>query len=244
MSTLVALRAVAITHRGRVRRMNEDAIAVGPWVGQTDMDAPRVFDVLASLVAPAAFVVADGLGGHPAGDVASRLAAERIAGHASMTGLEPAAAARALCIDAHAHLHEHMHVPPGRRTMGATVAGVLAAGDHCAIFNVGDSRVYRVQDGFLHQLTIDDSDPGDHAVDQCLGGTLEHEQVFPHIVEERWLPGRRYLVCSDGLTRPLAVEAIEDALALPAQQAVALLLQMTLDAGAPDNVSIVLVERA
>jgi serine/threonine protein phosphatase PrpC len=244
MSPPVALRAFALTHRGLVRRINEDAIAVAGWIGQTDMEAPQVFDVVASLSAPAAFVVADGLGGHPAGDVASRLAAERIAGHASATGLEPSAAARALCIDAHAHLHEHMDVPPGRRTMGATVAGVLAAGDHCAIFNVGDSRVYRVQDGFLHQLTIDDSDPGDHAVDQCLGGTLEHEHVFPHVVAEQWLPGRRYLVCSDGLTRPLAIDAIEGALTLPGPQAVALLLQMTLDAGAPDNVSIVLVERA
>lgn len=240
---VLRIRAVALTHRGCVRANNQDAIAVGGWIRQTDMTQPAVISLEVPRGRPSAFVVADGLGGHPAGEVASQLVVERIASRVANAGPDPCAAAHTLAIDANQHVYDRMSAPPGRPGMGSTVAGLLVSDGQCAIFNVGDSRVYRLQDGYLHQLSVDDGAPGFHGVLQCLGGAPSFVPVTPHVRAERWLPGRRYLLCSDGLSMLLPLDAIEDALARPVERAVEVLLEAALAAGAPDNVSILLLER-
>jgi serine/threonine protein phosphatase PrpC len=127
----------AATSNGAVRRMNEDCF----------------------LTCPPLFAVADGMGGHAAGDVASALAVETLRTHAQET------MSADLVLGA---LHEANDViveEASRRgdvVMGTTVTGLAVletgGGRHVMVFNVGDSRVYRLRDGQLVQLTVDHSE--------------------------------------------------------------------------------------
>ena len=233
------MEVTAVTHRGKVRDHNEDTIVVDGWTCGDSMDAPRRsthgFE-------PATLVlVADGMGGHVGGREASRRAAQGlvrlIAGGAGPS--EVAAAVRTVNRELFAAAAED----PALRGMGTTVAGIVAAADRTVWFNVGDSRVYSVRQGFLRQLSVDDVPAGGPAggrITQALGGADAFLEIEPHVGTEATRAGRRYLLCSDGLTDALPVEAVERALSDDDGDLVGGLLAGALAAGAPDNVSIVL----
>ena len=233
------LEVTAVTHRGKVRSHNEDTIVVDAWTCGDTMDAPRHsahgFEQ-ATLV-----LVADGMGGHVGGREASRLAAQGlvrlIAGGAGPSDV--AAALRAVNRELFAAAAED----PALRGMGTTVAGIVVMSDRTLWFNVGDSRVYSVRQEFLRQLSVDDVPAGGPAggrITQALGGADAFVEVEPHVGSESTRAGRRYLLCSDGLTDALPLEAIERALPDDDRGLVDTLLDRALAAGAPDNVSIVL----
>ena len=148
---------------------------------------------------------------------------------------------------------------PSLRGMGTTMTAVLVDGDEVAIGHVGDSRAYRLHDGVLEQLTTD------HTVVQMLvqQGILTPEQAVSHPrgnlitnalqgepggarVETTTRPaldGDRYLLCSDGLPDYVPDDAIHDALDEPdPDAALDRLVQLALDAGAPDNVTCVIAD--
>ena len=133
---------------------------------------------------------------------------------------------------------------PALRGMGTTVAGIVAMRDRTVWFNVGDSRVYSVRQGFVRQLSVDDvpawAAAGSGRITQALGGADAYLDIDPHAGSESTRAGRRYLLCSDGLTDALPLETIERALSEDDRGVVDELLERTLAAGAPDNVSIVL----
>lgn len=228
------------THRGQVRDVNEDSVLA---------DAP-------------VFLVADGMGGHEAGDVASRIVVEELTALTGADAVEPDAVRHALaaCDERVRALTGDDGVPLGA---GTTVAGVVAV-EHDGrpfwlVVNVGDSRVYRLADGELRQVSVDHSlvqelvddgvidaasarsHPQRNVITRAVGGAGGFEPDF-------WLlppvPGERLLICSDGLTNELddaAIRAVLDAEADP-QAAVDALLQGALDAGGHDNVSVVVVD--
>ena len=105
------------------------------------------------------------------------------------------------------------------------------------LFNVGDSRVYRLVDGLLGMLTEDDKHE-DGRLTQVLGGELRM-MIEPHIFETD-LSSDVVLVCSDGLTSVLDEDVIAEALWLPLRQAASESLNRTLASGAPDNVTFIL----
>ena len=127
--------------------------------------------------------------------------------------------------------------------MGTTVAGLVVTSDRTIWFNVGDSRVYSVRQEFLRQLSVDDvpawQGAGGHVITQALGGAYEYTEIDPHVGARTNGPGRRYLLCSDGLTDVVPLEAMERAMADDDVSFVGALLDGALAAGAPDNVSIV-----
>ena len=135
MTAPVQLRATAFTHQGAVRADNEDCIALGDWMTSAPMAAPLVLERATG--APLLAVVADGMGGHAAGEVASRIAAERLAALAARAGDEAGLAD--LLRDVNAELFEAMREQPRLRGMGTTVAGVVIAPAGSLVFNVGDS---------------------------------------------------------------------------------------------------------
>ncbi|RMI09314.1 PP2C family protein-serine/threonine phosphatase [Cellulomonas triticagri] len=222
--------------RGRVRALNEDALLAHPPV----------------------FLVADGMGGHEAGDVASRLAVEEFARLAGLTVVDPS--------DLHAcfrHAAQRIRGAFERREGGTTVAGV-ALGEHDGtahwlVFNVGDSRVYRWQDGELAQLTVDHSvvqelvdtgvltreaaeqHPERHVLTRALGTGADPEPDY-------WMlparPGDRILVCSDGVTGELLPAQIAEVLARTATpvEAAAELVRAAVEAGGRDNTTAVVVD--
>jgi serine/threonine protein phosphatase PrpC len=220
------ISVVAMTHRGAVRSHNEDAVAIGPWLCCKDLLRPvsLTFHLGEGDTLPC--LVADGLGGHNAGQLASHLAA-----HSLILDLWGGSAH---------NLAERV------AEMGSTVAGAVLAHDELMVFNVGDSRVYRWQDGFLCQLTTDDvpeSEIRTGLILQSLGGSSEFIDVDPHVVSEKWLAGRRYLICSDGLYEAVPLEAIEAALREPLLAAADSLFEQAMENGAADNLSLILLER-
>lgn len=224
------------TDRGRVRALNEDSLLAHPPV----------------------FLVADGMGGHEAGDVASRLAVEEFARLAGLSVVDPA--------DLHACFRraaQRIRAAFERREGGTTVAGV-AFGEtdgvaHWLVFNVGDSRVYRWADGGLSQLTVDHSvvqelvdsgsltraaaehHPERHVLTRALGTGADPEPDY-------WMlparPGDRLLVCSDGVTGELAPAQLADVLARTpgAGAAAAELVRRAVEAGGRDNATAVVVD--
>jgi serine/threonine protein phosphatase PrpC len=228
----------AFTHRGRVRAQNEDTIVVGDWVSPPDMTEPRIFRTVLS--APLVCAVADGMGGHRAGEVASRLAAQQLsAAGGQLASVDDVAQTLGRINDV---LYQAMAQEPEYAGMGTTIVG-LVLGARAIRFNIGDSRLYRVDAGALAQLSIDDTPPGPRSglITQTLGGVLPPAPVRPHVGEEPLPVPGRFLLCSDGLTDMLVDDDIADCLALGDADAVAQLFDLAMGAGGTDNVSIVVV---
>ena len=238
-TTLPAISAGLATDVGRVRQHNEDS----------------------ALSRGTVFVVADGMGGHAAGEVASRIAVEalvELADHAvvqvrDIVGQVEEANRRIL---ASAARH------PEQTGMGTTVTGLALVSDggsrHWAVFNIGDSRVYRCLDGELSQVTVDHSEvwelverglitpeeahhhPGRNIVTRSLGRD-------PMGVVDTWVfppyPGEVFVICSDGLSNELTREQIEAVLAEHhgAQDAADELVRRAVHAGGRDNVTAIVV---
>src|SRR5579875_366433 len=234
--TIVA-QIAAFTHRGRVRRRNEDTVVVGDWISPPDMAEPRAARF--SLSAPLLCAVADGLGGHRAGEVASRRAAEMFAAAvAELTSTEGVVACLGCINDA---LYRAMADDPARAGMGTTIVGIVLA-TRMVWFNIGDSRLYRFRGGELTQVSIDytTAAPPTGMLTQCLGGAMHGAPVRPHVGGFPAAGGLRLLLCSDGLTDMLEDADIADCLSLPPAEAVAELFDLAMRAGGLDNVSIVL----
>jgi serine/threonine protein phosphatase PrpC len=230
----------AATHAGRVRQKNEDSLLA---------EAP-------------VFVVADGVGGQAAGEVASHLAVRAIgvlAGEAHLT----VEAAMGAVDRANSAIVAAGNVDSSRMGMATTLSGlavVLVAGsEHWLVFNVGDSRVYRQANGELQQLTTDHSEAEmlvrarqitregarhygrRHIVTRALG-------TLPPPVVDSWIfpPGgeERFVICSDGLSTEVDDATITDCLTSnPQPQAASdALVARALAAGGRDNITVIVVD--
>ncbi len=239
-----------LSHTGVVRSHNEDSVAVGPWtLCATATDSPQTFyfPLCDSAVTVA---VADGLGGHPGGDVASSLTAGQLAATGTeLTDEQSVTEALQAC---HTALHDAADADPTLAGMSTTVAGLALTGDSVLVFNVGDSRVYELTDAEPRLLSTDDSPPlapgqrTTHLVTSVLGGATPRDALRPHVTSLPVRPGARYLLCTDGLSDPVppeewaAVTADGDA-EDDDQHAVVELWRAAIRAGGPDNITIALV---
>jgi type VI secretion system protein ImpM len=222
----IAFRSAAASNVGRVRTANQDCFIEHPESGL--------------------WAVADGVGGHRDGDAASRMVCDAFADFVQVGSFEETIAA---AVDRMRAVNEHLVRAAAASLLGdptsSTVVVLLVRGNRCAVLWAGDSRAYRCREGRLVQLTRD------HSVEQAGGGdshaitrAVGAERRFDlEICREEIQPGDRFLLCSDGLTRVVPDgrirAAIETADPLAAVQE---LIQATLEAGAPDNVTALLVE--
>lgn len=232
------LRVAVRTHPGLKREQNEDSYYVGPRL----------------------LVVADGMGGHAAGEVASAITAEHFA-QIDQTALDhdlyiPLTAAIDSSNEA---IAAAVDKDPALAGMGTTATAVLFGDKRIAVANVGDSRAYLYQSdrAALIQLTSDDSfvqmlvDAGEISAEQALHHpyrsvvvkSVNGAQVKPRFTSLVRIYGDRYLVCSDGLTDFVDIADIETAIRIadPAECADRL-IALTLDAGAPDNVTVIVAD--
>jgi serine/threonine protein phosphatase PrpC len=232
------LEVGSATHTGLRRRMNEDSyLATSP-----------------------VFLVADGMGGHEAGEVASALAVEAFAALTGPAVLEPADI-RTAFRSAHTAITSLAH--SGQRRAGTTVSGAaLAENDGHAywlVFNLGDSRTYRLSAGELEQISVDHSvvqelldggeldraaaaiHPGRNVITRALGGGGEYEPDYWLVPVES---GDRLMVCSDGVSGELDDELIARILQTegPAQAAADRLVHEGLLRGGRDNLTAVVVD--
>ncbi len=204
------------TEVGHVRQRNEDALLARPERG--------------------VFAVADGLGGHPAGDVASLTAISSI-DHVPLTGESSEADLRATTQAAHEAVVAAAEEEPGRTGMGTTLVLAVVDGSTVRVLHVGDSRAYLLDDGGLRALTQD------HGVNGYLSQALGLDRaVEPDVVEVQCPAGSRLLLCTDGLTNMVDDPAIEDLLGPgDAQQACDGLVEAALANGGIDNVTVVVL---
>jgi protein phosphatase len=231
------LRAVAASDVGLVRSNNEDALHVGTRL----------------------LVVADGMGGLPAGELASDILIQAMAVVDEMPDSgEPLQDLCAALETANQRIEAAVADDGARDGMGTTVTAVLLAGDRIAALNVGDSRCYLSRGGVLTQLTRDDTyvqalvdqgvlTPADARRHPQRALVTQAVQGGPFRPAGRVLPveeGDRLLLCSDGLSDYVTDEVIGETLrAYPDRQVCAAeLIARTLEAGAPDNVSVIVAD--
>ena len=231
------LRWAAITDQGHVRSNNEDCYYAGDHL----------------------LVVADGMGGMAAGDLASRLAIE------ALSPLDVP------IDDDHQmdSLHRALEVANGRiaatvaadsslQGMGTTLTGMIFSGTRAAMAHVGDSRAYLLRGGRLNQLTKDDTyvqmlvDQGLIRPDEAAGHprrsvvtrVLQGEPVSPAYVIVEPEAGDRWLLCSDGLTAVVTNETIEQEMLAAADPKVCAerLVDLALRGGGPDNITVIVAD--
>jgi PPM family protein phosphatase len=220
------VRVAVRSEIGHVRRRNEDA-----WLTLPAADGKS-----------GVVVVADGMGGHPAGDVASMVAIEaleaELAGLAAGGAAEPGPVLLAAAATAHAAVLDAAEGRPDRRDMGTTVVVGYVTPTEGIVTHVGDSRAYLVRRGSALPLT---RDHGDHGyLSAALGLDLPARPEYAAI---DFAPGDRLVLCTDGLTGEIDDSAIADlALDGDADAACDRLVDAALDAGGHDNVTVIVVD--
>lgn len=237
MAEPVRVHVAAVSHRGVVRKANEDCVGFAGWTIRSPGARSLHLDI--DIADPVDFVVADGLGGHRGGSEASRIAVDTfLAAQGSLVDRVDAAAAA---------VHERVTLDPLLRGMGTTLVGLRVEPSGTAVvFNVGDSRAYRFADGYLGQLSVDDrpsiqTESTTGIVTQVIGGR-ERTAIDLHESPLVLGAGDRILLCTDGLSDVLDDDRISTYLLHDGVEAAHQLLAATLAEGAPDNVSFLLLD--
>ncbi len=230
------------------------------WAALTDTGLRRSANEDSYIARSPIFAVADGMGGHSAGDLASAAVVKRLSEEATADFLPKEAVGRALALataDIEGFADETL-LGVGTTATGA-VLGLSEGQPHFVVFNVGDSRVYRFADDRLEQVTVDHSlvqemvDAGLIGPEQAEGhpdsNIITRSVGFGELpATDYWtvpvLSGLRLLICSDGLTKELPDELISLHLAagFDAHKTATALVTAALAAGGRDNVTVVVVD--
>lgn len=230
------------------------------WYGITDVGSRRETNQDSFVTVPPVFAVADGMGGHSAGEVASAAVVRRLnelAGDVRVTDEH--------LLELLTQAVEDIEVDAGDTELGAgtTVTGVVigeaAEAPVWKVFNIGDSRVYQYFKGALSQITVDHS-VVQHLIDT--GAITEEEaEVHPHAnvitravglgeapvpdyTSLALIPGQRILICSDGLTKELTDVGIQYFLStqVTAEDAARTLVEQALNNAGRDNVTVIVID--
>ncbi len=231
-----ALVYTARSHLGMVRENNEDSAYAGPRL----------------------LALADGMGGHAAGEIASQFV---VAALARLDEDQPGqdltgSLTRALTAGNDA-IARHVEAHPETDGMGCTATALLFDGRRMGLIHVGDSRAYLLRDGAVSQITKDDTfvqslvDRGELSADEAhshprrslILKALTGEPVEPTVVTREARVGDRYLLCSDGLSDPVSSETIAETLATgTVEDSADRLVQLALRSGGPDNITVVVAD--
>jgi protein phosphatase len=209
------------------------------------------------------FFVADGMGGHAGGDIASAIIAQGVA-RADKDYEDTDQAASSVTealLEANQKLASTVAEHPELKGMGTTFSGVVFTGDLVTVTHIGDSRVYMVSDGKVSQVTRDHTfvqrlvDTGRITAEEALTHprrsvlmrVLGDVEIAPEIDTETFkaAPGDRWMLCSDGLCGVVPDEIINGILlnkSVDAEEATALLIYEAIEHGAPDNITVVVVD--
>lgn len=232
------MKAYALSDTGLVRELNEDTVQV--------CEGKHMLCILA-----------DGMGGHRAGEVASALAAKKVADMLSGKQPMPADMMQAV-LSANRAVYAQQKDNPDQQGMGTTLTALWEDEDSVVIGHVGDSRAYLYRTGRLHQMTEDHSMVGEmlreglitqdearshpyrNVITQAVG---TDETVKPDVLRTIKMPGDKWLLCSDGLSDMVEDSEIARVIGqYSAREAAQVLLSMALKNGGRDNVSVILLE--
>lgn len=233
--TLV-LRYAARSDRGLVRSNNQDSVYAGPRL----------------------LSLADGMGGHAAGEVASKVV---IAALAPLDDDEPSddllAQLREATAAGNGAIAELVASDPELDGMGTTLTAILFAGNRIGLVHIGDSRAYLHRNGQFAQITHDDTfvqslidegritedEAATHPQRSLLLKALTGHEVEPNLTIREARAGDRYLLCSDGLSGVVTYETLSDTIKIPDAQACAdRMIELALKGGGPDNVTVIVAD--
>jgi protein phosphatase len=233
--TLV-LRYSARSDRGLVRQNNQDSVYAGPRL----------------------LALADGMGGHAAGEVASKLV---ISALVPLDDDEPGddllAELRAATAEGNAAITDLVHEQPDLEGMGTTLTAILFAGKRLGMVHVGDSRAYLLRDDQFSQITKDDTfvqsliDEGriteeeaqTHPQRSLLLRAMTGHELEPTLAVREARAGDRYLLCSDGLSGVVSDETLAETLHIAdPQQCANKMIELALRGGGPDNVTCIVAD--
>ena len=233
--TLV-LHYAARSDRGLVRSNNQDSVYAGPRL----------------------LALADGMGGHAAGEVASKVV---IAALAPLDDDEPGddllGQLREAVLSGNGAISELVSSDPDLDGMGTTLTAVLFAGSKLGLVHIGDSRAYLVRDGELSQITHDDTfvqslidegriteeEAANHPQRSLLLKALTGHESVPCLEVREARARDRYLLCSDGLSSLVSEETIAEALRIAdPQQCADRMIELALKGGGPDNVTVIVAD--
>ncbi|GEM33651.1 hypothetical protein NN3_46580 [Nocardia neocaledoniensis NBRC 108232] len=235
---VVATRLVAAqrTHRGLVRSANEDSVHVGA-------------NVLA---------LADGMGGHAAGEIASALMIAALAPLDQPSTGDLLDRLEQAVLDGNSAIAEHARNSTETAGMGTTLTALLFDGARFGLVHVGDSRAYRLREATLSQLTRDDTfvqslvDFGQITAEQArthprrsvIMQALTGQPVTLALALDRAEVGDRFLLCSDGLSDVVGADQIESVMAVTpdVEGCAAALVELALAEGGPDNITVVVAD--
>lgn len=233
---MLKLNFTAASDRGLVRGNNEDSAYAGPYL----------------------LALADGMGGHAAGEVASQLMITHLMGLDKNPGdNDMLALLGTVSTEANWSIAEHIKKNPETDGMGTTLTSMMFNGSQFAVCHAGDSRGYLLRDNKLQQVTKDDTyvqslvdegklDPEDvtsHPQKSLILKAYNGRDVEPTLFLIDAQPGDRILLCSDGLSDPVTASTIETALnAGPLEEVAQRLIELALRSGGPDNVTIVVAD--
>lgn len=231
--------SAVLTDVGKVRQINEDACAAWPESG--------------------VWAVADGMGGHDAGDLASGAIIDTLNGIGRRDSLSDLVdAVEDGLLEVNRMLLAEATARGAETTIGSTVVALLAHHRHCACLWAGDSRIYRLHRDRLQQVTQDhsqvmdmveqglllredaESHPAANVVTRAVGAA---EDLYLDVEVRELHAGDRYLLCSDGLTKEMTDAEIAELLRHGScQDACERLVGLALERGSRDNVSVVVVD--
>ena len=240
-NSALSWHSYGITNVGKIREYNEDSLLQRSEVGM--------------------WAVADGMGGHHAGDVASQMIVNTLdkvhEGQPLHRFIDDIENRLILVNEKLIKKADESYVPT---TIGSTVAIMVACGRFCVYLWAGDSRLYRQRDGELRQLTTDHSQvqhyielglikpdeatkhPHRNIITRAVGAT---KKFFLDMDIQEMREGDRYLLCSDGLTKHLADNELEDILhqgSAATERICWELIELTLLRGASDNVTAIIID--
>jgi serine/threonine protein phosphatase PrpC len=234
----LALRYAVRSDVGLLREGNEDSAYAGPHL----------------------LAIADGMGGHAAGEVASAVAIAALAGlDDDVPGMDMLGALADAVAKANARLHDMSAADPSMEGMGTTLTAMLWSGARMGLCHIGDSRAYMLRDGELYQITRDHTlvqsllDDGRINADEAathpqrsliLRALDSRTDAEPDLSIREALDGDRYLLCSDGLSDVVTEETLHRALLAieDPNEAVIQLIDLANRAGGPDNITCIVAD--
>ncbi len=234
--TLV-LRYSARSDRGLVRQNNQDAVYAGPRL----------------------LALADGMGGHAAGEVASSLVISALAPlDDDDPGDDLLAELRVATVEGNSAITRHVAESPDLEGMGTTLTAILFAGSRLGLVHVGDSRAYQLRDRTFTQITKDDTfvqsliDEGriseeeahTHPQRSLLLRAITGQDIDPSLTIREARPGDRYLLCSDGLSGVVSDETLADTLSgyRDPRECADRMIELALRGGGPDNITCIVAD--
>lgn len=243
-----------LTNKGLKREKNEDAILLNNLIIQDDnMQLPSQVDFINEELLVA---VADGLGGHRGGEIASKLTLEILVQYYPLNENEITKTLR----QAHHRLLNYIASNPQYYGFGTCIAGTLIKKNQAIIFNVGDCRVYKFHNNVLCQITKDHSlvqeyidkglitkeqahsHPQRNIVTESIGGIMDYRLIDVRTYKEMLTDNDTLIICSDGLFDMLEEQEIEACINNDLEKGILQLFNQTLQKGAKDNISIVLCQ--